>query len=139
MLWNVKCDLLFLPLIWTKKPPFTPVNVVWNCFAARNKHHTISFINARINIGKGGRGSSFFVKCVTILKIARLYFLTNFRSTNIWPWLSESVTIFKLCFYLIKTQENRFYLDYGFSRTFYTKAEDSAVMFQYDLCDVWRV
>jgi hypothetical protein len=48
-------------------PPPSPSQCCLGLFSARNKHHTISVSNARINIEKGGRGSSFFVKSVTIL------------------------------------------------------------------------
>ena len=52
-------------------PP--PIQCCLGLFSARNKHHTISFISARNNIGKGVRGSSFFSKSVKILQLARLY------------------------------------------------------------------
>ena len=49
------------------------------------KHHTISFINASINIEKGARGSSFFAKSVKILQLTRLYVLISLRSTKFRP------------------------------------------------------
>ncbi len=50
----------FFTLNLNNNSPLPPTQCCLGLFSARNKNHTISFINASINIEKGARGSSFF-------------------------------------------------------------------------------
>ena len=50
----------FFTLNLNNNSPPPPTQCCLGLFSARNKHHTISFVNDSINIEKGARGSSFF-------------------------------------------------------------------------------
>ena len=63
----------FFTLNLNNNSPLPPTQCCLGLFSARNKNHTISFINASINIEKGARGSSFFCEiCENITTCAPL-------------------------------------------------------------------
>ena len=98
----------FFTLNLNNNSPSPLLNVVWDYFLlgiSITQSHLLMLVST---LKRGPGGVNFFAKSVKILQLARLYVLISLRSTNFWPWLSESVSIFKLCFYLVKKQEKAF-------------------------------